>query len=349
MTNKAKGGRRKTKGQAPARSRSRCSFLLSPFTFLLGCALALTAGTQAWKPEKPVEIVVGTTPGGPQDRTGRLIQKILQEQKLVPTPINVVNKPGGGGVVGLTYLNQHPADGHYLMVNAVTLFTNHLTGRTALAYTDFTPIAVIGAEYVGVAVLADSPLKSGRDLAERLKKDPAALSVSIGTAFGNATHISFALAMKAAGVDIRKLKTVVFSSGGEAMTALLGGHVDAMSSAPSTLLQHIKSGKVRMLATVAPQRLTGDFAGIPTWKELGVNVTFELWRGLAGPKGMSRAQIQFWDDALGRMVRTDEWKRQLVQFDMEDVYRGSAETARYWKAENEEVKGVLTELGLVKQ
>ena len=124
---------------------------------------------------------------GPQDRTGRLIQKILQEQKLVPAPVNVVNKPGGGGVIGLTYLSQHPDDGHYLMVNSMTLFTNHITGRTALAYTDFTPLAVIGVEYVGVAVLSDSPVKSGRDLAERLKKDPASLSVSIGTTFGNAT------------------------------------------------------------------------------------------------------------------------------------------------------------------
>jgi len=303
---------------------------------------------QAWKPEKPVEIIIGTSPGGPQDRTGRMIQKLLQEQKLVPTPVNVVNKPGGGGAVGLSYIAQHPGDGHYLMVNAITLLTNQITGRTALAYTEFTPLAVIGAEYVGVAVLADSPVKSGLDLADRLRKDPASFSVSIGTAFGNATHLSYALAMKAAGVDIRKLKTVVFNSGGDAMTALLGGHVDAMASAPSTLLQHIKAGKVRMLAVVAPQRLSGDFAGIPTWRELGINVTFELWRGLAGPKGMSRAQIQFWDDTLGRMAKTDEWKKQLAQFDMEDVYRNSADTARYWKAEYNEVKAVLTELGLAK-
>jgi len=315
---------------------------------VVACVFAAPGLAQTWKPEKPVEIIIGTTPGGPQDRTGRLIQRILKEQKLVPTPVNVVNKPGGGGVIGLTYLSQHPDDGHYLMVNSMTLFTNHITGRTALAYTDFTPLAVIGVEYVGVAVLSDSPVKSGRELAERLKKDPASLSVSIGTAFGNATHISYALAMKAAGVDIRKLKTIVFNSGGDAMTALLGGHVDAMASAPSTLLQHIKAGKVRMLAVVAPQRLAGEFAGIPTWKELGINVTFELWRGLAGPKGMSRAQIQFWDDTLGRMAKTDEWKKQLAQFDMEDVYRNSADSARYWRSEHAEVKAVLTELGLAK-
>src|SRR5262249_6622644 len=159
--------------------------------------------------------------------------------------------------------------------------------------------------------------------------------------------LSFALAMKAAGVDIRKMKTVVFNSGGDAMTALLGGHVDAMSSAPSTVLQQVKAGKVRALALGAPQRLAGELQSIPTWKELGIDATFELWRGLVGPRGMTRAQIQFWDEVLGRMAKTEEWKKELAQFDMENVYRASAETARYWKAEHEEVKAVLTDLGLV--
>ena len=328
-----------------SRPRSKCCA-----AWVIGALLlAPVAGLgQAWKPEKPVEIIVGTSPGGPQDRTGRLIQKILQEQRLAPTPVNVVNKPGGGGAVGLAYLSQRAGDGHYLMVNATTLFTNYITGKTPLAYTEFTPIAVMGIEYVGLSVRADSPVKSGREAVERLRKDPSSLSVAVGTALGNATHISFALAVKAAGVDVRKLKTVVFNSGGEAMSALLGGHVDAMASAPSTLLQQIKAGKVRMLAIGAPQRLSGDLASVPTWKELGVDTAFELWRGLAGPKGMSRAQIAFWDDVLGKVVRTDEWKTELERFDMENVYRNSADTARYWKAEHDEVKAVLTELGLAK-
>jgi putative tricarboxylic transport membrane protein len=316
---------------------------------IAGLLLAPTIGAaQAWKPEKPVEIVIGTSAGGPQDRTGRLIQKILQEQKLVPTPVNVVNRPGGGGAVGLSYLAQHPGDGHYLMINSMTLFTNHIAGRTPLAYTDFTPVAVMGIEYVGASVRAESPIKTGQDLIERLKKDPSSLSVAVGTALGNATHVSFALAMKKAGVDIRKIKTVVFSSGSDAMTALLGGHVDASASAPSVLLEQIKAGKVRMLAIGAPQRLSGDLAKVPTWKELGVDATFELWRGLAGPKGMTRAQVQFWDDALGKVVRAEEWKSDLARFEMENVYRNSADTARYWKAEHDEVKAVLTELGLAK-
>ena len=323
---------------------------LSAAVLLLGAALlpAGPAAAQAWKPEKAVEIIIGTTAGGPQDRTGRLIQKILQEQKLVPTPVNVVNKAGGGGVVGLNYLSQHRGDAHYLMVNAMTLFTNHITGKTPLAYTEFTPVAVMGIEYVGASVLADSPIRNGRDLIERLRKDPSSLSIAVGTALGNATHISFALAVKAGGIDIKKLRTVVFNSGGESMTALLGGHVDVSASAPSVLLAQIKAGKVRMLAIGAPQRLTGSLANVPTWKELGVSSTFELWRGLAGPKGMTPVQIAFWDDALGKVVRTEEWKQDLARYDMEDVYRNSADTARYWKAGHDEVKAVLGELGLAK-
>jgi putative tricarboxylic transport membrane protein len=121
-----------------------------------------------------------------------------------------------------------------------------------------------------------------------------------------------------------------------------------MASAPSTLLEQIKAGKVRMLAIGAPRRLSGDLAQIPTWKELGVNASFELWRGLIGPKDMTRAQVQFWDDALGTMVRTEEWKNDLARYDMENVYRNSTDTARYWKTMHDQVKVVLTDMGLVK-
>ena len=340
----------KTPPEEPARAKGARVVLERGAAWLAaGLLLVPAAGAaQAWRPEKPVEIIIGTSPGGPQDRTGRTIQKILQEQKLVPTPVNVVNRAGGGGVVGLNHLSQHPGDGHYLMVNAMTLFTNHITGRTPLAYTDFTPIAVMGIEFVGASVRAESPIRNGLELIERLRKDPSSLSIAVGTALGNATHVSFALAMKQAGVDIRKLKTVVFNSGGDAMTALLGGHVDASASAPSALLEQIKAGKIRMLAIGAPQRLSGVLAGIPTWKELGVDAGFELWRGLAGPKGMSPAQIRFWDEALGKVVQAEEWRKDLARLEMENVYRNSGDTARYWKLQHDEVRTVLTELGLAK-
>jgi putative tricarboxylic transport membrane protein len=105
---------------------------------------------------------------------------------------------------------------------------------------------------------------------------------------------------------------------------------------------------MRMLVIGAPQRLPGDLASVPTWKELGVNSTFDLWRGLAGPKGMTPAQVKYWDDALSKVVQSDEWKKELERFDMVNVYRSSGDTAKHWKAEYDEVKAVLTELGLAK-
>jgi putative tricarboxylic transport membrane protein len=102
------------------------------------CSLAAAAD---WKPDKRVEIVVPNAPGGGNDRVGRIIQKIIQENRLVDVVINVVNKPGGGGVIGFTYLNQHPGDGHYMAIASVTLLTDHISGRTALSYTDVVPIA----------------------------------------------------------------------------------------------------------------------------------------------------------------------------------------------------------------
>lgn len=315
---------------------------------LLSAAAVCAHAQPAWKPDKAVEIIIGTSAGGPQDHMGRMVQKVLQDEHLVAVPISVVNKAGGGGAVGHAYLNQHPGDGRYLMVNAISILTNHITGKSAFAYTDFTPIAVMGIEYVCVSVQADSPIRSGKDLIERLKKDPSSLSTAIGTALGNATHISYSLAMKAAGIDIRKLRTVVFNSGGESMTALLGGHVDVAASASSSVMQQVKAGKLRILAIGAPQRLGGDLAKVPTWKELGINSAFELWRGLAGPKGMTRAQIAFWDEALGKVVKTEEWRKDMEHNDIVNIYKNSAETPKYWKEQYDQAREVLGDLGLAK-
>jgi len=315
---------------------------------VLLCAAAAAHAQPAWKPEKSVEIIIGTSPGGPQDRLGRTLQKVLQESRLVEVPVSVENKPGGGGAVALAALAQRTG-GSTLMINAPTMLNNQITGKSPLPYTDFTALAILGIEYECVAVRADSPLKSAKELVDRLKKDPSALSVSIGTSLGNAGHLAYALAMKAAGVDIKKLKTVAFNSAGDGITALLGGHIDLASTPPSAVLQHVQAGKLRVLALTAPTRAHGELANVPTWKELGVNSTHEVWRGLIGTRGMTRAQIAYWDDVLGRLVKTDAWKKELELTQIENVYRNSAETVKYLKAEYDESRVILTDLGLAKQ
>lgn len=320
--------------------------------FALGVALTAAgvpaALAQLWQPEKTVEIPVGTGAGGPQDRMGRLMQRVMQENRLVHVPVNVMNKPGGGGVVVYDYVRQRANDPHYLMLHALALFTNHITGKSAISHADFTPIAIMGSEYIAVTVRADSPIRTGNDLVERLKKDPTALSIVIGTGSGNATHISFAHAMKASGVDIRRLKTVVFNSPSEGVSALLGGHVDVTAGGLSNVLQHAQAGTLRIVAVGAPRRLAGKLANVPTWKELGINSAFELWRGVAAPKGISRAHIQYWDDVMAKLAKSEQWRSDLENNHIDNVYKDSAETGRYWTTEYESARAVLVELGMAK-
>lgn len=180
------------------------------------------AQTPAWKPEKKVELVVPSGPGG-TDRTARVIQKILQSSQFVEPPTVVVNKPGGGGTIGWSYVNQHAGDPHYLAMTQPALLTNGITGSSTIDHTKFTPIAQLANEYLGFAVKPDSPIKDSKDLLERVKQDPASIVFGVSNALGAPNHLALALVMKAAGIDVRKLKVVVFASGGESMTALLEG------------------------------------------------------------------------------------------------------------------------------
>ena len=311
-------------------------------------AAAASATAADWKPERNVEIIVAVSPGGGQDKTARLVQKILFERRLVEAPVTVVNKPGGGGTIGWTYLTQRPADGHFLEIGNTTLLTNQIVGRTAISHADVSPVAILLSESVAFSVREDSPIKSGRDLVERLRKDVSSVSVSIGSSLGGPNHMALAMIAKAAGGDPRRLKAVVFQGGGDAMTALLGGHVDLVSSAANNVIGHVVAGKVRVIGITTSQRLPGTFAAVPTWREQGVNAVIANWRLVAAPKGTTQPQIAYWEGALARLVETEEWKKDLAQNDFEPLFMRSQETARYLKSQHEEFRAALSEIGLVK-
>ena len=324
-----------------------------PALALGASALALLAGAgpalaQAWKPERNVEIVVVSAPGSGGDVTGRFVQKILQERRLVETSISVVNKPGGGGAVAYHYLNQHKGNGHFVVIAGKSLLTNHIVGTNAITYTHVTPLAILFDEYICVAVKADSSVKSGRDLIERLKKDPGALSFGIASSLGNANHQGVATALKGAGVDLRKTRSVVFNSGALAMTALLGGHVDVVPGSVGLTLRHLQTGDVRVIAVAAPQRFGGALAAAPTWREQGANVVVSNWRGLVGAGALAPGQIAFWDEAMRGLVRAEEWKKELERNNWNEGYKASAEARKYMEADYGEAKVFLTELELAK-
>jgi putative tricarboxylic transport membrane protein len=302
---------------------------------------------QTWKPERAIEVIATNAPGGGSDRILRIMAKVMQSRKDMSVPVNVVNKPGGGGSVAYAYLNQHPGDGQYVVLGSKAILTNNIAGRGP-SYTEFTPVAHLFNEYISVTVKPDSPLKSGRELIERLRPDPAALSVGIATSLGGPNHQGVAAAAKLVGVDLRKMRTVIFPSGGAASTAMMGGHVDVVPISTAFAASMLRNGQVRLLAVAAPNRLPGVLSDVPTWREQGFDAVVSNWRVVVGPKGMTAAQLAFWDAALKRLVESEEWKKELELNFWTSEYLGSAETRKFLERENVQAHAFLVDLGLAK-
>ncbi len=313
----------------------------------LAPASVIAAAAPAWKPDKAIELIAINAPGGGSDRILRIMAKIMTETKLAEVPVNIVNKPGGGGSVAFAYANQHAGNAHYIVMANKSLLTNNLVGLGP-SYTEFTAVAKMFNEYIAVAVRPDSPLKSGREVIERLKKDAASLSLGVATSFGNLNHQGIAAAFKDAGIDARKVRTAIFPSGGAATTALFGGHVDVAPITLAFAASLLRNNQVRILALTAPSRLPGVLAEVPTWREQGYDITVTNWRGFVGPKGLAPAQIAYWEGVLRRLSESDEWKAELESNFWSGEFLGSADYQKFLERDNAQARSFLVDIGLVK-
>ncbi len=316
---------------------------LSVLVLFIGVAAAQTPGGE-WKPSRTVDIVVGSAPGGSPDRTARLVQRILQTNPLFPN-VSVDNRPGGGNTVAWAFMAQHAGDAHYIATYSPTLITNRIMGTSQLNYADFTPLNILFREYVVVAVRTESPISSGKDLVARLKQDTSAVSFCFAAARGNHNHIALGMLLKAAGADPRKAKMVINNSGGESLTMALGGHVDVLASAPAGVLSSMQSGKLRVLGVTSPQRLP-QMPNVPTFREQGIDAVFFSWRGFIAPKGLTPAQIAFWDQTFAKLVQADEWKKDVETNVWTESFTASAETRKHLDHENEVTRTMLVDLGV---
>jgi putative tricarboxylic transport membrane protein len=254
---------------------------------------------------------------------------------------------GGGGSLAYTYISQKTGDPHSIAIAQAGLVTNHITGRSPLHFTDLTPLAFVGSEPVGLAVRAESPYRDLRELVDSLKKDPQSLSISVGSTRGAINHFTMALLAKSAGIDPTRLKILVFGGGAESVTNLLGGHIDAMSQAINNAIPHHKAGKMRILALSTARRSPG-LPDVPTFREQGFDVVIEGWTAFMGPKGLTPAQIAYWEELFSRTVQHPDWKKYLEFNSWEWGYRNSRDTADYLKKDYEVSKALLTELGMAK-
>lgn len=312
------------------------------------CALIAAGGVpaQGWQPNKAVEFVVGSAPGGGNDKTARTLQRIWQTNKWLENA-TVVNKVGGGGAIAYNYVAQHAADAHYVAVVRKALLANHILGRSQIIYTDMTTLALIGDEAMALAVRADSPLKSVKDLVDRIKADPQSISVSVGSARGATPHFVYALVAKAAGVDPRKLKVITFGGAAESVTNLLGGHIDLLSGSVDNVIPHVQSGAMRVLG-ISSARRTAALPNVPTLKEQGYDVVQGGWIAVMAPRGLSEAQIAYWESLLERTVNQPEWKRMLEADALEWEFIKSQAARDYLKKDYELSRSLLGDLGMVK-
>ena len=300
-----------------------------------------------WKPSRNVEFIVPLAPGGGIDVATRQMQKVLQQNGLLSSSMTVVNKPGAASALGYVYMNQHKGNPHYISVGMVPLYINALTGKHPLTYKDVTLICNLYSEYTVLYVREDSEIKSGKDLAERLRKDPSSVSFGL-TALGAGHYFSLVKLMTKLDKEPRELKTVVFNSTGEAATAVRGGHIDAVVGSAAGAVAQLQAGGVRVLAVSAPERLDeGILAEQPTWREQGFDVVNSNWRGIVAPGGLSKEQVAYWEDTFEKLTKTKEWRELLAKNGWTSTFQRSGEFAAFVRDSEASDTAIFKRLGMI--
>jgi len=299
-------------------------------------------------PAKPLNFIAPGGPGGGWDTTIRVVAQVLKETGLVTQPIVVTNMPGGGGGVGLAHMQTKKGDPYTIIVFSPPLLLINLTGQTQYSFKDLTPLAMLIHDYGAFAVSKKSKYNSITEVMEALKKDPKSVRVGGISAFGSMDHIQFLIAARAAGVTNLKDITYVSFQEGEHLAALLGGHIDVLSTGLAEVTTALQTGTIKVLAITSPQRVSGALATVPTLKEEGIDAEFVNWRGLFGPPEMPEYAVEYWINTLSKMVQTIEWERIVAKYNWTKAFMPGKEFMNYLEKVNEDYKVVLKELGLYK-
>jgi putative tricarboxylic transport membrane protein len=272
---------------------------------LLLAAIPCAALAQGWKPTKDVEFVIPFGLGGGADLMARVIHKVIVEQKLVPVSIALVNKPGGGGAAGIGYVSaSRKGDPHTLiLINGTTQITPILN-PSAKTLTEVKPVMNLMLDDFLLFVREDAPWKNMSDFVKDAKSK-AAKSVAFSTG-GTTDVMAVTVLSKATGVQYN---TVSFNSGGEALTALLGGHVQASMGNPLEFVGQLQAGKVRALGVVRDKRFPG-LKDVPTFQEQGIKTpNFQMWRGIALPKDAPDAARAYWEGVMTKVNNSAAMKK----------------------------------------
>jgi putative tricarboxylic transport membrane protein len=309
--------------------------------FLIALAVALVAGTAAAQPS--LKMMIPANPGGGWDQTGRNLAAAMQSAKLV-SGVQYDNKGGAAGTIGLAqFVNSAKGDPNAVMIGGMVMVGGIILNKSPVNLSQVTPIARLTSEWEVIVVPANSPHKTMADLVKALKDNPGKVSWGGGSA-GGTDHILVGLIAKDVGVDPAKINYVPFKGGGEAIAAILGGHVTAGVSGIGEFAEQIKAGKMRALAQSAPKKVEG----IASLKEQKINVELGNWRGIFGAPGITPQQR----DALVKLVRsateTPAWKGTLEKLGWEPWFLGGEEYKKFLEEDTKRVAAIIESLGLKK-
>jgi putative tricarboxylic transport membrane protein len=291
-----------------------------------------------------LEIIAPANPGGGWDQTARAMQAALQEAGLA-SGVQVTNVAGAGGTIGLAqFVTSKKRKGDAVLVGGLVMEGAILTNKAPVSLDDVTPLARLTGEYELLVVPVDSPIKSMADLIEKLKADPGSVSWAGGST-GGTDHILAGLIAKAAGVDPTKVNYIAHSGGGEALSAILGGHVTVGVSGYEEFAPQIAAGKLRGIAISADERLTG--VDVPTLKEQGLDVSLVNWRGVFAPPQIRDKDKKALSEAVEKMVQSAQWKDVLEKRGWLDMYQPAEAFAAFLEEDQAKIEGMLKDIGLV--
>jgi tripartite-type tricarboxylate transporter receptor subunit TctC len=310
---------------------------------LLG--VATPAAAQEF-PARPIAVVAPFPPGGVADLTARPVAAAME--RVLKSPVAVVNKTGAAGAVGMQYVATSKPDGYTLLLALSSLSiipeADKIFGRQpAFTVDQFAPIALISADPTILVVRGESPWKTAKEFIEDARKRPGQISFSSSGVYGT-LHMAMELLSHAAGI---KLRHVPFGGAGPALTAILGGHVDALASGPAVVLPHLKSGKLRALAGWGDRRVAA-LPNVPTFKELGYpEAEFYIWAGLFAPRGVPEPILARLRDATRAAVADPEFRAAMDALETPIAFKQGEEFQKFFDADARRLAEGVRKVGRV--
>ncbi|MDN3523815.1 tripartite tricarboxylate transporter substrate-binding protein [Halomonas sabkhae] len=325
----------------------------TPLTIVAVATLSVSAGSaMAFEPEGKMECLAPADPGGGWDFTCRSVGKVLEELGLVPASVQTINMAGAGGGVAYAHTVSKRAGDEELLVAASTATTTRLAqGQFPGMNADMVNwIGALGADYGVIGVAEDSEYDDLPELMEALKEDPRSVKFAGGSAKGGWDHLKVLITAQEAGVEnLPRVPYLSYNNGGEAMTQVVGGHVDAFTGDISEAQGFMESGDLRVLAVLSEERLPGEYSDIPTAKEQGIDAVGPNWRGFYMPADISDDAKSYWTDAMDTIYESEEWKSVMKQNGLMPFHMSAGEFEDFVKNQIDDIEQLSKDIGLIKQ